>query len=150
MSVRLSGFAAVLARLQTNTLHKQVTENDGIALYYFIDDRIKRVMNTLKTRWTHRSPYYKLDDNGLLINEGLFNKARPVLYSLYHDILLKSRAIEMLPIDFPPQISDTDIVTTCAIITASRDEYKKQFNNENFFVIFSPTGAVQQTNTGYP
>jgi hypothetical protein len=122
-------------------LRDEVKEGDGIVIYVFIDDHVKRAVNTMRTFWVHRSPYYFLNEQGQVVRNGNFNEARPLLYRLYHDFLLRSSLLKILHVDFPLSIREEHIRLTGKIIAAAKGEFKRQFSNDNFFVLMHPRGS---------
>jgi hypothetical protein len=130
-----------LAKLENYRLRDEVKEGDGIAIYVFIDDHVKRAVNTMRTFWVHRSPYYFLNEQGQVVRNGNFNEARPLLYRLYHDFLLRSNLLKILHVDFPLSIREEHIRLTGKIIAAAKGEFKRQFSNDNFFVLMHPRGS---------
>jgi len=133
----------MLARLQETPIRDEISEREGMAIYLFVDDHIRRVINTMRTRWVHRSPYYVFEDNGELARLGNFNTARPYLYRLYHDLLLKSATLDFFHMDFPLAITEEDIDTSTKIIERAYQTYKKKFKNDKFYVVIHFNQASQ-------
>jgi hypothetical protein len=129
------------ALLAERDLRSEVAEVDGVAVYVFIDDHVKRVMNTMRSRWVHRSPYYVLDEAGQVQRHGNFNTARPITYRLYHDFLLHSSTLEFFGIDFPIGVSNEDIKLVAAVLRSAADHYETKFGNNSFVVAIHMTGA---------
>ena len=132
----------MLARLESGRIEAEVTERTGKLVYVFIDDHVKRAMNTMRTDWVHHSPYYVADPSGRAVRQGNFNSARPYLYALYHDVLPHSQILRFLNmVDFPLTVSDADIELTAKIIEASAKQFFDRFGSKEFYVLLHPVGS---------
>lgn len=116
-----------------------VKESTGIAFYIYINDHVNRAIGTM-TNYGYNggnAPYFHEVGNELK-HDGLFKNARRIR-SWFYEIMLKSNILKLFKIGYPFKISEADYELTAEIMaTASRD-YKKQFGNDNFYVIIYPT-----------
>ena len=131
----------MVARMGETTIREEVREQEGMAVYLFIDDHVKRVINTMRARWVHRSPYYVVNKNGKLTRIGNFNTARPYLYRLYHDFLLRSETLRFFRADFPLTIGTKHIATSARVIEEAYKTYKRIFGNDKFYVVINYYGT---------
>lgn len=134
------GTQHLLSTLQNKKLAHEIKEKDGIFIYTFIDPHIRRaigdqfVMETNK--WFNELPYYSLK-NDSLSKKGSFGKDRSGLNYVYK-LLSKSYFLRFFSIKFPITNKEKHVMLVGKMIDKSFIEYKKQFNNDNFFVVIFP------------
>jgi hypothetical protein len=129
----------MLARLETENVKKIVKENTGIAFYIYINDHVNRVLGTL-TNFGYNGgevPYY-YEVNNQLKHSGLIKDARKFRSWIFR-ILLKSNILKLFKIGYPFKITDKDYELTAEVMAQASRDYKKQFGNDNFYVIIYPT-----------
>ena len=129
----------MLARMEFQDLTKQVKEKEGAAFYIFFDDHIYRSIGSMNTYvgWQSNSPYYYMDGDEL-VRKKMFKNGRYWL-SKYYEIVYQTSIVNYFELNFPLKLKTKHFELTSEIIKASRDEYKKQFDSDNFFVVMYPT-----------
>ena len=129
----------MLARLETENTKKIVKENTGIGFYVYINDHVNRVLGTMTNYGYNggQAPYYQIV-NGQLQHDGLFTKGRKVRSWIF-DLLLKSNILKLFKIGYPFKITEQDYELTAEVRAEASRAYKKQFGNDNFYVIIYPT-----------
>jgi hypothetical protein len=129
----------MLARLETENVKKIVKENTGIAFYIYINDHVNRVLGTL-TNFGYNGgevPYYH-EVNNQLKHDGLIKDARKFRSWVFRQ-LLKSNILKVFKIGYPFKITEQDYELTAEVMAQASRDYKKQFGNDNFYVIIYPT-----------
>jgi hypothetical protein len=129
----------MLARLETENVKKIVKENTGIAFYIYINDHVNRVLGTL-TNFGYNGgevPYY-YEVNNQLKHNGLIKDARKFRSWIFRQ-LLKSNILKLFKIGYPFKITEKDYELTAEVMAQASRDYKKQFGNDNFYVIIYPT-----------
>jgi hypothetical protein len=129
----------MLARLETENVKKIVKENSGIAFYIYINDHVNRVLGTL-TNFSYNGgevPYYH-EVNGQLKHDGLIKDTRKFRSWVFRQ-LSKSNILKLFKIGYPFKITEQDYELTAEIMAKASRDYKKQFGNDNFYVIIYPT-----------
>ena len=136
-----SGYGAhqMLARMQFQDLTEQVKEKDGIAFYIFFDDHIKRSIGSMNTyvNWGSQSPYYYMDGDKL-VRDKMFKNGRYYTSKLY-ELIYQTSIVKYFNLDFPLNVKHKHIDLYVEMVLASKNEYKKQFGNDDFYVILYPT-----------
>jgi hypothetical protein len=127
----------LLALIQGRPLRKEIDGSKGIAVYVYIDDHVRRAAVTLRKVFSYKTPYYVLAEEGGVVRRGNFHTTRPVLYSLYRDVLLRSHVLGYFHVDLPP-IGDKQILLTCRLIVEARRRFKEQFEASDLYVLFYP------------
>lgn len=129
----------MLARLQTENVKKIVRENTGIGFYIYINDHVNRVLGTMTNYGYNggQAPYYH-EVNGQLQHNGLFKEGRKIKSWIF-ERLLKSNILKLFKIGYPFKITEQDYELTAEVMAVASREYKKQFGNDNFYVIIYPT-----------
>ncbi len=139
----------MLAKLEVGTLRKQVIERDGALIYGYMGEAVTghmdRAIGSLYVYgWARNFPYYHIDpDTGTLVRKGNFTSGRPI-QSLIYRLLLKSAIVRVLGINHPLSIKEEHVRLTARIIQESRNQFKKQFGSDRFYVVIFP-GAVEST-----
>lgn len=131
------GTQHLLALIQERPLRKEIGESKGIAVYVYIDDHVRRASITLRRAFSHKTPYYVLSGNGAVERKGNFHSTRPVLYSLYRDVLLRSNVLNFFHFDLP-QVGEEQILLTCRLIVEARHRFKNQIKESELYVLFYP------------
>ena len=129
----------MLARLETENVKKIVKENTGIAFYIFINDHVSRVLGTL-TNFGYNGgevPYFHKVDNQLK-HDGLIKDARKFRSWVFRQ-LLTSNILKLFKIGYPFKIKEKDYELTAEVMAEASREYKRQFGNDDFYVIIYPT-----------
>lgn len=125
-----------LARLQHEGLRKQVTEKQGVAIYTYIEDHVNRAIPS--AGWIGMYDGYFPDvDETTMQTTGVYRFLHPIKYR-FGMMIFKSKVRQHFAMDFPFAYRPKDYELTANLIKASQEEYKKQFNNDNFYVIIYP------------
>jgi hypothetical protein len=129
----------MLARLETEDAKKIVKENTGVGLYIYINDHVNRVLGTMTNYGYNggQAPYYHVV-NGQLKHDGLFKEGRKVRSWIFEQ-LLKSNILKLFKIGYPFKITEQDYELTAEVMAEASRAYKKQFGNDDFYVIIYPT-----------
>jgi hypothetical protein len=129
----------LLAKLETGRLRDELHEKDGILVYTFIDDHVRRAIGTLEVvnSWGGRMPYYTIDSHGMLVRNGSFTSGRPILSTLYW-ALGKSQIGKYFHIELPRRITEDDIRLTAVILEKSARLFEAQFHSKDFYVLIYP------------
>ncbi len=127
----------MLAKLQSGQIVHEVKGGHAIALYLFIDCHVDRAIGSLQTtgNWGYKMPYYCIDKNNALVRKGSFASGRRLLTSLYLAVMENRTLRWLIGMREFPVIRDSHISLTERIIEESRNEFKKQFNSDDFYVI---------------
>lgn len=134
------GPAEMLAKMESKTLNHEVKEKEGILIYIFMDQQIKRVICSMRivTSWAKNKPYYYLGPHDEVFRKGNLTTGRPILRQIYR-LLAKSELLKFFKIDFPPVITNRHIHITARVIEESRRLYREQFPNGDFYVVIYPS-----------
>jgi len=129
----------MLIRLKETAIRDEIKQRRGIFIYVFIDAHIARAAGSMKiiSHWGKGMPCYIIDNNGKLIRKGDFRTVRPVRTFIY-DIIGKSNIARSFKLDWPPGYPEQDILLTYRIIEDSYEAYKKDFGNDEFYVLIFP------------
>lgn len=129
----------MLARLETENVKNIVKENTGVGFYIYINDHVNRVLGTM-TNYSYnggQAPYFHKVNNELK-HDGLFKEGRKVSSWIFEQ-LLTSNILKLFKIGYPFKITDLDYELTAEVMAEASRDYKKQFGNDNFYVIIYPT-----------
>ena len=137
----------MLAKLQENKINKIIKEKEGLAFFIFIPDHIRRVVDGTSsyTFVGGQTPLF-LEENGKLVRKGLIKDAG-IVKTLFYKSILGSNILKYFQIAYPIRRTEKHFKLTAQILTESSDLYKKQFNNNNFFVILYPTPVENEHNS---
>jgi len=127
----------MLAHLERADLSSEILNSDGVAIYIFIPDHIRRAIGDMQvTNWPFMNfaPYYYLNDDKL-IRDGNFKTGRPLVTWIYKTVL-KSNSIKYFNINLPSASAEHTYLTY-KIIKQAKIEYLKQFNGK-FYVLIHP------------
>ncbi|MFH0961037.1 MAG: hypothetical protein V1897_20325 [Pseudomonadota bacterium] len=136
----------MLAKLQDDSIRKEINEKNGIAIYLYLHEHHpKRAIGNMivSNGYGKNMPYYMIDSDNKLVRHGSFSSGRPVISRLYR--LLGARYfVKYFYIQFPPIITDTHYKLTARMIEESRNEFKKKFMSNNFYVLIYPTKGAEK------
>jgi hypothetical protein len=128
----------MLAKLESRELPKEVTEKNGILIYLYIDDHVKRTIGTMRyTAWDSHRPYYLVTNDGSVVRDGDFTSGRPMLTGLYF-LLEKSEILKYFQVDFPPRVTDLHVKFLAQLLQEARNLYLQQFPASEFYVLLYP------------
>ena len=132
------GTQQVTATLEKKNLRADLKEKNGIGLYVFIDDHIRRSNRSLKriSTWGGSHPEYVLKGDSLT-NSGLFKNNLSFFDHLLTFFLNKSTVLNYFNVDYP-FIGEKDFLYTSRLILQAKKNYVRQFKNNAFYVIIAP------------
>ncbi len=135
------GTNQVHALLHTDSLGKEITQNSGFGIYVFMDDHVYRNIGSMShyNLWGKNMPYYFLKGDSLM-RAGSFTTGRK-FRSFIYNFLGKSYLLKVFHFDWPSEVGAEDIRLTARLIEASAKEFKRQFPQGRFVVVFYP-GSV--------
>jgi hypothetical protein len=139
----------LLARLEAGGLREEVSQEEGVLVYLFIDDHLRRAIGSMRVyaHWADDAPYYVLGSQGVPERRGTLTTGRPVL-SLLYSLLGRSQALLSLGIDLPVRIEDAHVELTAALLTRSQQLYREQFGAARRFVVVASPGSRMATRLG--
>lgn len=136
------GANQMLARMEFQNLTEQVKEKDGMAFYLFFMGHVSRNIGSMDTYvgWASGSPYYFME-NGKLKRNKLFKNGR-YWVSKFYELVYQTSIINYFKINFPNKLQPKHYELTVEVIQASKEKYKEQFGNDNFYVILYPSYKI--------
>lgn len=144
-----------LALFQHRNLRKEIKEKDGLAVYTYINDQIDRVIPA--SRWIElmEGRFPNLIQQSM-ITDGIFLNKHHVLYDFIH-WAGKTNTFQYFKIGYPRAHNDAHYQLVVDVLKKTEEAYKKQFKNDNFYVIIFPGSPLtpsmkmmfKQANTKY-
>lgn len=133
------GANQMLARLEYQNLTEQVKEKNGIGFYLFFMGHVSRVIGSMDTYvgWASGSPYYYMED-GKLVRNKMFKNGR-YWTSKFYELVYQTSIVNYFKLNFPLKLQPKHYDLTAEIVQASKDKYKQQFGNDNFYVVLYPS-----------
>ncbi len=128
----------MLSQLRFKNIPAQIFQQEGIAVFTYINDHVKRANGfcNFMVNYGSNSPCYKWQ-NGEMIFKGRFRRAKPLLsylYFLLHNSYFKSYYY----LDFPLRIGSKQLRHTARIIEESYNSFKTAFGDLPFYLIIFP------------
>lgn len=129
----------MLAMLRSRRIVEEVPEQEGVGIYVFIYDHLRRVYGNMSrvTSFGWNAPHYALRD-GELERIGNFDDSRPYFIRRWLQRMDFSYVLHHLGVDWPLRIGEEHYRLTAAVIEALFEEYRRQFGNDNFYVLVFP------------
>ncbi|MFC2175431.1 hypothetical protein ACFLR1_00495, partial [Bacteroidota bacterium] len=136
------GSQQTLAILQSRNLKTEIQQDNGILVYLFIDDHIRRLIGSrrLIKMWARNFPYYTLHGTNLK-REGSFWTGRNMLSRLYL-ALSESAFINLFDIDIPWYTSNAHYELFGAVLREAQNEFLKQYPKGRFLVVIGPNSNL--------
>ena len=130
-----------LALLQHRNLRKEIKEKQGFAVYTYINDQIDRVIPA--SRWIElmKGRFPNLMHQSM-ITDGIFLKKHHVLYDFIH-WAGNTNTAQYFRIGYPKTHNDTHYQLVVNVLKKTKEEYKHQFGNDNFYVIIFPGSSLE-------
>ena len=127
----------MLRFMQDSGIWDQIGEKEGICIYVYIDDHIKRANGYLScfTTFCTFAPYYKLNDSKLSY-KGSFYKGRPVLNYLFF-LLHNSNFLRYFHMDLP-LARKQHIELTASLVEESYEVFTDHFEDGKFYLLIFP------------
>ncbi len=136
----MSGYGTqqMTAMLENGHLRGEIPQKDGFAIYGYITPHVNRVIGDMYTfnKWGSEMPYYYLD-NDTPRRKGNFTTGRLWVARLFK-LLRKSYVVNYYKLNLPTRLSDRHYYLTAKLIERAYVLYKKQFQNDNFYVLLRP------------
>ncbi|MEY4541731.1 MAG: hypothetical protein RLZZ306_3488 [Bacteroidota bacterium] len=130
-----------LALFQHRNLRKEIKQQNGFAVYTFINDQIDRVIPA--SRWVElmkgRFPSLDLQT---MTTDGIFLKKHHIVYDFVH-WGGNTNTAQYFRIGYPKNHNDTHYQLVVDILKKTKQEYKSQFENDNFYVIIFPGSPLK-------
>ncbi|HPO13789.1 MAG TPA: hypothetical protein PLI09_10120 [Candidatus Hydrogenedentes bacterium] len=132
------GPSQMLLQLLRHDLRDEIQEQEGIAIYTFIDEHVKRVIGTMLTvtNWAKGFPCFEERD-GTLTYLGSFEQAHPYR-SLFYRLASHEYILRNYNIDIPFHLERHDIDLTAAIIEESAKRFAEIYPKSRFYVLLYP------------
>lgn len=125
-------------QLQHGVMDK-VAEQPGAGVFVFMNDHVRRLIPGMKhvTKWTREFPAFGLDEQGNAAYLGPFSKvyARRIFWL---EILAREKYVRWSGLDFPIALQPADFALCGAVLGLVRDEYKKRYPENAFYVVIDP------------
>ncbi|MBC7408196.1 MAG: hypothetical protein H7339_07390 [Arcicella sp.] len=130
-----------LALFQFRSLRKEIKEQQGFAVYTYINDQIDRVIPA--SRWIElmKGRFPNLIRQSMT-TDGIFLKKHHVLY----DFVLwasNTNTAQYFRIGYPKIHNDSHYQLVVDILKKTKEEYQHQFKNDNFYVIIFPGNPLE-------
>ena len=139
-SVHGYGPHQILMQIRQDKLEQQISQDNGIAVYFFNPDYILRALGSSQTSWNFSSPAITVTDDGKLQYHGSIEAMYPIRslwFKFYAKLKLNSYLLSLVGLDFPIKFNDSDIKLIAQLIIESAKEYHAKFNG-SFIVVFHP------------
>lgn len=137
----VSGYGTQHLLLQTREkiTPAEIKEGQGILIYFFIDNHINRLIGSRRILklWGENFPYFYLDENKELRQNGTFNTGRK-WKTLVYKTLTASALIDIMDLELPLKTCEKDFKLAAAVITESKKEFENNFPGSHFVVLFFP------------
>lgn len=131
-----------LYRLQTKNIVQEVDQAQGMCFFFYPvgwhEVRVRLHSNYLS--WGNK-PYYE-DKNGRLVYKGTLKEVQWFIYYIM-------QAYNWLPIPdkyrqpFPKYPTEKDYILISDILCGLRDDYKRKFNSDKFYIVIHPFSGGQ-------
>lgn len=127
----------MMLQLQSDEITSDVRQKSGILIYLFLKNHINRVIGSMSLYNSgDHMPYYRLEANDALMQYHRQNIQKSPQGALYN-ILGNSILLKVLNFDLPI-IGEQELRTTTRIIQTAREEYKRKFKSDEFYVLLYP------------
>lgn len=133
------GTANVLRLLETQDLASLVQEDEGMGIYIFMEDHLRRSLGSMRRvfGFANDFPFYTLDTAGHPVFSGIFDKDRVGTNRLYA-WLSREQCIQWSGMDVPPRFTESHFRFIVALIEAAREQYLRQFPKGRFVAMLFP------------
>lgn len=129
------------AYLENNLVKKQISEKNGICIYVFIDDHIRRMNGSVTSMFSYGDthPRYVLEEDKF-IRKGTHKTGHPALLRYFFELAHKSNVLRYFGVLDKPLTMGDPIENTAKLIKAAEGLYQQQFGNDHFYVALYPGG----------
>ena len=137
-----TGTSTVLALTERINFKEQIPEQKGVFVYVYIEAHPRRSLGAWpEIQWSENLPYYKKNEEGLLVHSGSVAEARPYYVKALQTVgkffgnnVLKDRVF--------PYLSENDELLTCQMVSQARDNLKKVYPESQFIMYGHPSGGA--------
>ncbi len=125
-----------LALSETNRLSKEVLEEKGLVLFFFMTSHASRLIGSLPIfRWSEGwHPYYEMDKDGILVRNGTFKSAQPVL-SWLKRTFARSNIYDLFDINYPDPYSAKNLNKLCQSFYQMKKNVSSQLPGSQFLIV---------------
>lgn len=118
---------------------RHIEEEEGAAFFLFFPDHVARLLPKIRyaTSWTRHFPAFRLSPSGEAQFCGTLDTAFPWRIGMM-DILANEHLVKWSGIDFPNNVRPQDLELCAAILAKARENYRKHFPANEFYVILDP------------
>ncbi len=142
-AIGASGSNTMLALIQENQFHNQISQKVGIFIYVYINAHIDRAAGLLPSvRWNKSTPNFDYTDDGHFIRNGSLESAHPLRLQFYNFIDRLLTFLDRRKIIFP-KVGTKEIAYTCQLIAESKTEFLKQYPDGQFYTYIHPLGRME-------
>lgn len=133
---RGNGPQQILQRIQSAALPEEIQEQRGVGVYVYMPHHIERLIGSMPTfnLWVSNFPYYYLDKNGKLVQDGTFRSGRPWRSALY-DALWSWPVLSWFEIMLPIKRTNSDMDLLVGVIREAKNAFLTQFPDSQFVVL---------------
>lgn len=128
----------ILVKARHNNFLKQVPEKNGIVIYTFDDDNVRRTKGALSyLLWKNDAIYMREVRPGEFKRDGTFQKTMPGLVR-YYPLLMKSSLFRALGLDIPIFIGKKDFALTARVVEAIYRTMRQWYPEHDFYFMIFP------------
>jgi hypothetical protein len=130
-----------LALFQHRSIRNEIKQKNGLAIYTYINDQIDRVIPA--SRWIElmEGRFPNLIHQTMTTN-GIFQKKHHVLYDFVH-WGSQTNIARYFKIGYPKSRNDSHYQLVIDVLKKTKEEYQRQFKNDNFYVIIFPGSPLE-------
>lgn len=133
----------MLAKIQRGNLESEVSEKEGVLVYVFIEDHIRRaIVSSSIVGWGGSYPYYEWRKNGLEYR-GLYGDLFPIK-SFFLRLIYRSNILRFSGLDYPEFDDKKHSQMVARMISKSKSEFLKKYPDSHFYVLIYPQGGATQ------
>ena len=132
----------LLARATSEDARQIVKQKDGVIIYTYMDDQIRRALGTVSYvgTWGPMHPRYVWNGDRLSL-AGSFEQSRP-LFTSFAKLIASSEIFRFFKMDFPFLFKPSDFRFFASLVGELRDHYEKLFPQSPFYFVFHPQAAL--------
>lgn len=133
------GPSQALLKLQSDSLNRIITEENGIGFYVFIHDHINRTINSMSNFMMNegRNPCFEIEGENV-VYKGLFKDVYPQRSSIYKKMGANGFC-RYFNIGYPFRLGDEHFALTARVLEEVSKEFQRKFHNNQFYVILYPS-----------
>jgi hypothetical protein len=136
------GPSEILTQLRRIDFRSEIPQRDGLGIYVFISDHIRRSAPRLSAHLEFpERPYYWEAPDGRVSSAPSFQAAHPLVADLFR-VLSSSSTLNYFRVDFPLTLDEGDVRHTALLLKEMSAEYERRFGNRRFLVLLYPSQSV--------